>query len=90
MTSGVIQTPPLALVPGSTEPMKPVRVKTVQVRSGQMKLASAGPTRAIRHHRIPYPCRRPEPRPTDRRQLPSVEPAEQDYAPPAMRTECRG
>jgi D-alanyl-D-alanine carboxypeptidase len=44
MTSGVIQTAPLALVPGSTEPMKPVRVKTVQVKAGAVKLASAGPS----------------------------------------------
>jgi D-alanyl-D-alanine carboxypeptidase len=41
MTSGVIQTQPMALVPGSSEPMKPVRVKTVQVKAGPMKLASA-------------------------------------------------
>jgi len=43
MTSGVIQTQPLALIPGAAEPMKPVRVKTVQVKAGSMKLASAGP-----------------------------------------------
>ena len=41
MTSGVIQSQPMALVPGSSEPMKPVRVKTVQVKAGAMKLASA-------------------------------------------------
>jgi D-alanyl-D-alanine carboxypeptidase len=41
MTSGVIQSQPMALVPGSSEPMKPVRVKTVQVKAGPMKLASA-------------------------------------------------
>jgi D-alanyl-D-alanine carboxypeptidase len=39
----VIQTQPLAAIPGSSEPMKPVKVKTVQVKAGQMKLASAGP-----------------------------------------------
>jgi D-alanyl-D-alanine carboxypeptidase len=43
MTSGVIQSQPMAIVPGSTEPMKPVRVKTVQVKSGLTKLASAAP-----------------------------------------------
>jgi len=37
----VIQSQPMALVPGSSEPMKPVRVKTVQVKAGPMKLASA-------------------------------------------------
>jgi D-alanyl-D-alanine carboxypeptidase len=32
----------MGAIPGSSEPMKPVRVKTVQVKSGQYKLASAG------------------------------------------------
>ena len=41
LTSGVIQTQQLAAIPGSSEPMKPVRVKTVQVKAGQIKLASA-------------------------------------------------
>jgi D-alanyl-D-alanine carboxypeptidase len=43
LTSGVIQTQQLASIPGSSEPMKPVRVKTVQVKAGQIKLASASP-----------------------------------------------
>jgi D-alanyl-D-alanine carboxypeptidase len=43
LTSGVIETQPLAVIPGSSEPMKPVRVKTVQVKAGAVKLASAGP-----------------------------------------------
>jgi D-alanyl-D-alanine carboxypeptidase len=43
LTSGVIQTQPIAAVPGSSEPMKPVKVKTVQIKAGQLKLASAGP-----------------------------------------------
>ena len=41
-TNGVIQTQPIAAIPGSSEPMKPVKVKTVQIKAGQMKLASAG------------------------------------------------
>jgi D-alanyl-D-alanine carboxypeptidase len=44
LTSGVIQTQSIAAIPGSSEPMKPVKVKTVQVKAGQMKLASAGPS----------------------------------------------
>ena len=44
LTSGVIQTQQIAAIPGSAEPMKPVRVKTVQVKAGPMKLASAGPS----------------------------------------------
>lgn len=44
LNSGVIQTQQLAAIPGSNEPMKPVRVKTVQVKAGgPVKLASAGP-----------------------------------------------
>jgi D-alanyl-D-alanine carboxypeptidase len=43
LTSGVIQTLPIAAIPGSSEPMKPVKVKTVQVKAGPIKLASAGP-----------------------------------------------
>jgi D-alanyl-D-alanine carboxypeptidase len=44
LTSGVIQTQPLPVVPGASEPMKPVRVKTVQVKAGVLKLASASPS----------------------------------------------
>jgi len=44
LSSGVIQTQPIAVIPGSSEPMRPVRVKTVQIKAGAMKLASAGPS----------------------------------------------
>jgi D-alanyl-D-alanine carboxypeptidase len=44
LTSGVIQTQAMAAIPGSSEPMKPVKVKTVQIKAGQFKLASAGPS----------------------------------------------
>ncbi|MFL6825273.1 MAG: D-alanyl-D-alanine carboxypeptidase [Bradyrhizobium sp.] len=44
LTNGVIQSQELATIPGSSEPMKPVRVKTVQVKAGQLKLASAAPS----------------------------------------------
>jgi len=40
LANGVIQTE--VAPPGSSEPMKPVKVKTVQVRSGQLKLGLAG------------------------------------------------
>jgi D-alanyl-D-alanine carboxypeptidase len=45
-TNGVIQTQPIAAIPGSSEPMKPVKVKTVQIKAGQMKLASAAQSSA--------------------------------------------
>ncbi|MDA9435102.1 D-alanyl-D-alanine carboxypeptidase [Bradyrhizobium sp. CCBAU 51627] len=44
LTNGVITSQPLSLIPGSSEPMKPVRVKTVQVKAGAVKVASAAPT----------------------------------------------
>jgi D-alanyl-D-alanine carboxypeptidase len=44
LTAGVIQTQPIGTVPGSSEPMKPVKVKTVHVKAGTMKFASAGPS----------------------------------------------
>jgi D-alanyl-D-alanine carboxypeptidase len=44
LTNGVISSQPLSLIPGSSEPMKPVRVKTVQVKAGAVKVASATPT----------------------------------------------
>jgi D-alanyl-D-alanine carboxypeptidase len=47
LTNGVIQTPQIAAIPGSSEPMKPVKVKTVQVKSGQVKLASATPSTPV-------------------------------------------
>ena len=45
-TNGVIQTQPMASFPGSSEPMKPVKVKTVHIKAGT-KLASAGPSQPI-------------------------------------------
>lgn len=39
LTSGVISQP-MPTIPGSAEPMTPVRVKTVQIKSGQTRIAS--------------------------------------------------
>ena len=47
LTSGVIQTQAISAIPGSAEPMKPVKVKTVQVKAGPMKLASAGGSQPV-------------------------------------------
>ncbi len=44
LTNGVIASQPLSIIPGSSEPMKPVRVKTVQVKAGAVKVASAAPS----------------------------------------------
>jgi len=46
LTSGVIQSQSIAAIPGSSEPMKPVKVKTVQIKAGQVKVASATPSPA--------------------------------------------
>ncbi len=59
-TNGVIQTQPPAAIPGSSEPMKPVKVKTVQVKAGQMKLASAGPAQPATPITNAIPPVRPE------------------------------
>jgi D-alanyl-D-alanine carboxypeptidase len=59
-TSGVIQTQPIAVIPGSSEPMKPVKVKTVQIKAGQMKLASAGSTTPITNSISPPRAEVPE------------------------------
>ena len=47
LTNGVVSQQTLAPIPGSTEPMTPVRVKTLQVKAGPMKVASAGPTQIV-------------------------------------------
>jgi D-alanyl-D-alanine carboxypeptidase len=47
LTNGVVSAQALPPIPGSTEPMTPVRVKTLQVRAGPMKVASAGPTQIV-------------------------------------------
>ena len=60
LTNGVIQTQPIAAIPGSSEPMKPVKVKTVQVKAGQIKLASAGPAQPAASVTSAIPPARPE------------------------------
>jgi D-alanyl-D-alanine carboxypeptidase len=52
-TSGVIQTQQIAAIPGSAEPMKPVKVRTVQVKAGPMKLASAGTSQPVITSTVP-------------------------------------
>jgi D-alanyl-D-alanine carboxypeptidase len=60
LTSGVIQTQSIAAIPGSSEPMKPVKVKTVQVKAGQLKLASAGSAQPVTAITNAIPPARPE------------------------------
>jgi D-alanyl-D-alanine carboxypeptidase len=60
LTSGVIQTQAISAIPGSSEPMKPVKVKTVQVKAGQVKLASAGSPQPATPITSALPPARPE------------------------------
>jgi len=60
MTSGVIQAQAISAIPGSSEPMKPVKVKTVQVKAGQVKLASAGSPQPATPVTSAIPPARPE------------------------------
>jgi D-alanyl-D-alanine carboxypeptidase len=60
LTNGVIQAQALAAIPGSSEPMKPVKVKTVQVKAGQVKLASAGSSQPATPITSAIPAARPE------------------------------
>ncbi|MBN8993522.1 MAG: serine hydrolase [Rhizobiales bacterium] len=60
LTSGVIQTQAISAIPGSAEPMRPVKVKTVQVKAGPMKLASAGPSQPAPAMTSTIPQGRPE------------------------------
>ena len=60
LTSGVIQTQAIAAIPGSSEPMKPVKVKTVQVKAGPLKLASAGSAQPVTAITNAIPPARPE------------------------------
>jgi D-alanyl-D-alanine carboxypeptidase len=64
LTNGVVSAHTLTPVPGSTEPMTPVRVKTLQVKAGPMKVASAGPTQIV-----------PQPAPSQPIVTSAVEPA---------------
>ena len=60
LTNGVIQAQALAIIPGSSEPMKPVKVKTVQVKAGNVKLASAAPSQPAPPITSAIPTPRPE------------------------------
>jgi D-alanyl-D-alanine carboxypeptidase len=60
LTNGVIQTQPIAAIPGSSEPMKPVKVKTVQVKAGLVKLAAASGSQSTTPITGAVPQMRPE------------------------------
>jgi D-alanyl-D-alanine carboxypeptidase len=85
LTSGVIASQALPAIPGSAEPMTPVRVKTVQVRMGQAKVASAAPGAAapVSTSAIP-PARKPETAETSKAVVANAE------APAEARTPSRG
>ena len=89
LTNGVIQPQALAAIPGSSEPMKPVRVKTVQVKAGQVKLASAGSSQPATPVTSAIPAARPEVPETSgavvaKAEINKVEVAKTDVAKPEM------
>jgi D-alanyl-D-alanine carboxypeptidase len=86
LTNGVIQTQPIALIPGSAEPMKPVKVKTVQVKAGQMKLASAAPSQPAPPITSAIPMR-PEVAETSNAVVAKAEVAKNDTKPEIAKTE---
>jgi D-alanyl-D-alanine carboxypeptidase len=88
MTSGVIQSPPMALIPGSSEPMKPVRVKTVQIKAGPMRVASAGPNQPAPPMTSSIPAAASVPETSNAIVARAIdERSESGNAPPAMRAE---
>jgi D-alanyl-D-alanine carboxypeptidase len=61
LTNGVVQAQSLGAIPGSSEPMRPVRVKTVQVKAGPLKLAAAGPPQPVASTTSAIPAALPGP-----------------------------
>lgn len=71
LTNGVISTRSIAPIPGSTEPLTPVRVKTLQVRAGSqnVQVASAGPAPALPQPVVTHTIETPKPAPTGKADL---------------------
>src|SRR5262245_17046891 len=87
LTSGVIQNQQLAAIPGSAEPMKPVRVKTVQVKAGPVKLASAGtaqPAAPVATNAIPPRAEVAETSTAVVAKIDRAEPAKSEFERPAI------
>src|SRR5262245_60619375 len=87
LTSGVIQSQQLAAIPGSAEPMKPVRVKTVQVKAGPVKLASAGsaqPAAPVATNAIPPRAEVAETSTAVVAKIDRAEPAKSEFERPAI------
>jgi D-alanyl-D-alanine carboxypeptidase len=61
LSSGVIETHALATIPGPSEPMKPVKIKTVQVKAGPVKPASTAPVQPSTSITSAIPAPRAEP-----------------------------
>ena len=87
LTSGVIQSQALATIPGSTEPMRPVKVKTVQVKAGAMKLASAAPSQPAPPVTSTIPAPRADIAETSSAVVARAETVKSDPAPDAARSD---
>ena len=88
LTSGVIQTQVISAFPGSAEPMKPVKVKTVQVKAGGMKLASAGPSQPAPPITNAIAPARPEVAETSSAVVARAEPKPEVFKPEVIRPEA--
>ena len=88
LTSGVIQTQAISAFPGSAEPMKPVKVKTVQVKAGGMKLASAGPSQPAPPITNAIAPARPEVAETSSAVVARAEPKPEVFKPEVIRPEA--
>src|SRR5262245_21856411 len=87
LPSGLIQNQQLAAIPGSAEPMKPVRVKTVQVKAGPVKLASAGsaqPAAPVATNAIPPRAEVAETSTAVVAKIDRAEPAKSEFERPAI------
>ena len=80
LTNGVIQSQSIASIPGSSEPMKPVKVKTVQVKAGQIKLASATPSASALPVTNTFASARPEPAETSNAMTAKAETSKSEVA----------
>jgi D-alanyl-D-alanine carboxypeptidase len=82
LTNGVLQTQAMAVIPGSSEPMKPVKVKTVQVKMTQIKLASAGPSQPVTPITSAVPAAHPDVPETSNAVMAKAEVEPRTYMPP--------
>ncbi len=77
LSSGVIASEPMSIIPGASDPIQPVRVKTVQVKSGRAKTHAPAETASIPQAKpvavADIPRAEPTPRPAQASEAPPRE-----------------